>query len=126
MEKSRILTKDEDKHYGFHDHQAELQVMLKVIYVCDMDDEFKTILRMRTWGMRPDHFHPLTCEQISILTNSTTKEIERLEGIAKKNVEKFLLACSTEEAVAKFNEDSAAMKSNMFAKQPYQKKRFSV
>lgn len=122
IEKKKNKFEDMDQY----NHIAEIQAILKVIYMVPMDEEIKTIMRMRLWGMSPRIFYPLSHEAISELTKMSVDEVKAVEESGKLNCQRYLLERSTEDAVNLFNENYSKNKKNMFATMPYEKIRFSV
>lgn len=109
-----------------HNHYKRVRDVLKIIYLCPMDEEIKTVMRLNIWGADPGSFAPLPVEIISQKTGLTFDEVKRIIEIGKKNCEIFLAHKEDAEIYEEFRRNENTLKNDMFATQPYQKRRFSV
>ncbi len=135
-----------------YEHREQLTTMLKVIYLCEMPEHIKAVMRTRIWGLDPKIFAPATAYQIAYLnkggrlysngafppesvikflrnnipTRTEVLQIEEYEKQGKFYCEQFLLSFKAQEIVDKFNRDFTKNKGQMFAKTEFEKRRFSV
>lgn len=135
-----------------HDHRAQVQQMLKIIWTCEMPEHLKRVMTSRIWGLDPAVFYPLTCEQMFALNIGmnpvTVAEIEKenpdsynawceenkgaidqireYERQGRFHCEQFLLSVRAEDIVGRFNSNFARNKGQMFTKMPFERKSFTA
>jgi hypothetical protein len=94
-----------------YSHQQIINQMLALIATCPMDDELKTILRMRIWGKNLQIFAPMSYLDISIDLKCRIKDVERWEADGMHNLEQFLKRMGTGlNVIEKFVRDGDAKK----------------
>lgn len=126
----------ENKKYDIKDfeHRAIVTAMLKVIAMAPIDDTVKMVLRCRIWGKDPAVFAPMTAYEIAHdclkysrrPVRAEVEEIQRMEEFGKFACTQFLLSTNAQDIVDKYNKDFKKNNAEMFGKQPYERKRFSV
>lgn len=109
-----------------HNHYRRVRDLLKVIYLCPMDEEIKMIMRLNIWGSFPDKFEPWPIELIARKIGMTQDEVKRTIEAGKQNCEIFLQQKRDKDIYESFRRQEATIKNEMFAKYPYQKRRFSA
>ncbi len=86
-------------------HKEAVTWMLKAIKLCKMDDELKSILRMRMWGWDPNQFNPMTCRDIAIRIGVRVAVVEDFEREAKEKLKEFLSGKSLSDIIFQFNKN---------------------
>lgn len=93
-----------------YEHQVILNQMLQTISSCPMDDELKTIMRMRIWGMDPQVYSPMSYKDIADLLKTREENVIRWEQDALYNMEQFLNRTGIVAIAEKFLKDNDVKK----------------
>ena len=84
-------------------HKEAVTYFLKAIKLSKMDDELKSILRLRIWGADPNNFKPLSCFQIAERLDVRESVVEDFEREAKEKLHNFLKGKSLSDIIYTFN-----------------------
>lgn len=149
---NRLPKQKTSKNHKEYEHRSQITQMLKVIFICEMPEHVKAIMRARIWGLNPEIFSPSTAFQIAYLNKGgmlysngiipsdkeindnglkvpTAGEVAQIQEYERQGVfhcEQFLLSMHSQDIVDKFNKNFTKNKGQMFGKQPFEKKRFNA
>jgi len=92
------------------EHQQVISQILSLIATCPMDDELKTILRLKIWGKNPLIFSPMSYAKIAADLKIRIVNVKAWEEDALWNLEQYLKRMDIRSVVDKFVRDGSIKK----------------
>ena len=97
--------KEKKKKKVSFEHRQILNQLLKTIQDTPMDDELKSILRMRVWGKYPQTFEPMNHFEIANSLKTTEENVQKWEKEGIYYITQRLNQSLLEDIIGRFNSD---------------------